>query len=583
MRDTDTSGGIWNRTTHAVNATAFGTFTSAFDGASAGKFRYDVPAIYRNAGGAIRHADDSSVAPGAYTRAVTFDYDAAARLVQAQTAGYEFQYAYDAVQNMTRRETTSGTPALSGLLSGTYTYGGTGYGPRQISAVGTTTFDYDPAGRVIRAGVPGVSDVFADYDSFDRVRVLNATGGADTLHQYGFDGERCATLWGATLDIERYFEPGVSERHGRLEVDVGLGGARLVAKLAYPVSGSDEVVTYLHQGLGPGPAVVTDMDGELLEERFFEPYGAEIGAGFDADLDPHGWNGKPIDPDTRWSDHGARWAGTNFGRWLSPDPPLRGPAGLMEQGLGANPYGFVAGNPVAFWDPDGGHPYELIADAQERSVQVNGRAIDLVEDLRGAPAGTLAWAFPVPAFLYKAVAGLVGSGNKSWEGAAIVGACYDAGGEDCLVGNERLSPRQVASAREEMYGGIVEVVASVELGRAGGAEKAPAAEEAGRTLRGTNEAGQVTSRGSWRRATVDRNWEGAEPGPTGGRLCPTCKAEVRVAPRSGQPRDWDINHDPPWTKREFSPNVTRKEVLDNYQEDTWLECPSCNRSAGNRR
>ncbi|MGE7913040.1 GH-E family nuclease [Lysinibacillus xylanilyticus] len=29
--------------------------------------------------------------------------------------------------------------------------------------------------------------------------------------------------------------------------------------------------------------------------------------------------------------------------------------------------------------------------------------------------------------------------------------------------------------------------------------------------------------------------------------------------------------------------VTRKEVLDNYQTGTRLECPSCNRSGGNRR
>ena len=90
-------------------------------------------------------------------------------------------------------------------------------------------------------------------------------------------------------------------------------------------------------------------------------------------------------------------------------------------------------------------------------------------------------------------------------------------------------------------------------------------------LRGTNEPGQVTSRGGWRKATLDSSWENAEPGPGGGRLCPTCNDEVTVPPHSGQPRDWDINHDPPWSKREFPPDVTRKAVLDNYQEGTWLE------------
>ncbi len=105
----------------------------------------------------------------------------------------------------------------------------------------------------------------------------------------------------------------------------------------------------------------------------------------------------------------------------------------------------------------------------------------------------------------------------------------------------------------------------------------------GTRVRGTNAPGQLTRRGSWRRGTVDRAWESAEPGPSGGRLCPTCGNEVTVPPRSGQPRDWDINHDPPWTRREFPDDVTRRDVLDEYQEGTGLECPGCNRSAGNRR
>ncbi|WP_224753628.1 RHS repeat-associated core domain-containing protein [Paenibacillus terricola] len=103
------------------------------------------------------------------------------------------------------------------------------------------------------------------------------------------------------------------------------------------------------------------------------------------------------------------------------------------------------------------------------------------------------------------------------------------------------------------------------------------------TLKGTNEKGQVTSRGGFRKDTVQDAWDNAQPGPNGGRLCPTCEKEVNVPPNSGEKRDWDVNHTPAWTNREFGPNVTRKEVLDNYQEGTELECPSCNRSGGNRR
>jgi hypothetical protein len=109
-------------------------------------------------------------------------------------------------------------------------------------------------------------------------------------------------------------------------------------------------------------------------------------------------------------------------------------------------------------------------------------------------------------------------------------------------------------------------------------------------LSGTNEPGQVTRRGSFRKGTEKKAWEDAQEGPNGGRLCPTCGTEVMDAPGSVRyvgadgrtiPRDWDISHNPSWTNRQFDPSVTRKEVLDNYNDGVGLECPSCNRSGGN--
>ncbi|WP_370529808.1 GH-E family nuclease [Alkalihalobacillus sp. AL-G] len=93
----------------------------------------------------------------------------------------------------------------------------------------------------------------------------------------------------------------------------------------------------------------------------------------------------------------------------------------------------------------------------------------------------------------------------------------------------------------------------------------------------------MTNRGSFRKNTVQDAWDNAEPGPNGGKLCPTCKKEVKVEPFSGEKRDWHIDHTPAWTSREFPANVTRKDVLDNYQQGTRLECPNCNIRGGNRR
>ena len=98
---------------------------------------------------------------------------------------------------------------------------------------------------------------------------------------------------------------------------------------------------------------------------------------------------------------------------------------------------------------------------------------------------------------------------------------------------------------------------------------------------GTNRRGEVTSRATYRKPVVQAAWDSAEPGPTGGRLCPTCGTEVHVPPNSGSPRDWDMSHYPSWSNRWFPTDVTRQEVRDNYQQGTSLECPGCNRSGGN--
>ncbi len=119
------------------------------------------------------------------------------------------------------------------------------------------------------------------------------------------------------------------------------------------------------------------------------------------------------------------------------------------------------------------------------------------------------------------------------------------------------------------------------LARRGGKDLEHQAGAVAPALHGTNRVGEVTSRGSWRKGTLDKMWGNAPEGATGGRLCPRCESEVKVAPGQG-PRDWHGNHNPAWSTREFPPDVTRAEVRDNYQKDVELLCPICNLKAGAR-
>lgn len=147
--------------------------------------------------------------------------------------------------------------------------------------------------------------------------------------------------------------------------------------------GGAPAVVYLHQGVGHGPTVVTDASGAVLEERIFEPYGTPLWVDADYELERLGYNGKAVDPSTGWSDHGARWHATRFARWLSVDPPLKGPGGLVEHGLIATPYGFVAGNPVMLWDPDGKRPFNPVYFALAREFIRNARSKGYAPDASG--------------------------------------------------------------------------------------------------------------------------------------------------------------------------------------------------------
>jgi hypothetical protein len=65
------------------------------------------------------------------------------------------------------------------------------------------------------------------------------------------------------------------------------------------------------------------------------------------------------------------------------------------------------------------------------------------------------------------------------------------------------------------------------------------------------------------------------------KACPTCTKDVSGNPHKGEKRNgadgWDVDHQPKWKDRDLS-GKDRKGVLDEYNKDTQLRCPSCNRA-----
>jgi len=91
-------------------------------------------------------------------------------------------------------------------------------------------------------------------------------------------------------------------------------------------------------------------------------------------------------------------------------------------------------------------------------------------------------------------------------------------------------------------------------------------------------ANNITKRpSSFRKKTVQDAWDNAASGTKPKtRSCPTCGKDVEIPPGQGR-RDWDVDHQPKWKDRVLT-EMSRKQVLDEYNKDVQLRCPSCNRS-----
>ena len=78
------------------------------------------------------------------------------------------------------------------------------------------------------------------------------------------------------------------------------------------------------------------------------------------------------------------------------------------------------------------------------------------------------------------------------------------------------------------------------------------------------------------------SWDNAADGSkTGSKQCHDCKKDVFGDPHNNEKRNgpdgWGNDHQPKWKDRDLS-GMNRKQVLDEYNKDTQLRCPSCNRA-----
>jgi RHS repeat-associated protein len=344
---------------------------------------YDVTAHY-SAFGAIDTLTDTDGA--GLDHSATFGFDGGGRLTSAAIGALptsnQFRYAYDGLQNMSRRD----GPAQLGILAGTYEY--SPQSPRRLARIVTAagapiaTFAYDAAGRQTQH-----ADKLLQYDALSHLTRVDLPGGA-IAHRYGYDGSRVATK-STTGEMTYWITPNVVVRGAERDHYVHVGD-RLLAKITTSVAAASPSrsaavmgliatragagllallslvglvtlrrrlrpglrglraalaaglallltmagcgaptsvqssaligarVTYFHQAFSAGPELTTSSTGQLDEDRRTEPFGAAIDAFRDGVLQPVDYRRDPINALNKFTDPETQWS-FHGARWLAPD------------------------------------------------------------------------------------------------------------------------------------------------------------------------------------------------------------------------------------------------------------------------
>ncbi len=498
-------------------------------------------------------------------------------------------------------------------------------------------------GDALPSGAPA-ADLNYTYDAGDQ-RVLKTAfdGEGNASHTvYIFDslelrrGTFDGTDFEQSSDTEVAYLSAHGVRLGRLEYE----------EQATPTIGAAKLHVFLELGdhLGSTSTVIDKVTSELVERSTYQAYGGaesdyrpERWKGFRED---YRFTGKEEDVEVGLQYFGKRYLNPLLGRWVSADPlTVHGATSDL------NAYAYVKGAVLRAIDPLGlqslndsasgggttGNP-DSEASPESGSSGTNGTATKTTaagEPMSDETAAGLTWGMACmftggAACALLAVAGVSmnmqsdtprtgknltpGDAQTAAAGGVVatgLGPLRLGGGTAAVRVASKPAPVSIveettapaaapAAAPVDAPAAVVDDLAvdiptphlQLELDPPPSANFSAARDSTPElTLRGTNRAssgGVVTDRGTFRVATLEDAWNSAAPGPNGGKLCPTCPTEVFVHPRSVAARDWDVSHMPSWTNREFRIDVTREEVIDNYQEGTFLECPQCNRPRQNR-
>jgi RHS repeat-associated protein len=320
----------------------------------------------------------------------SFTYDQLNRLLSAATAAtagskcWGQSYTYDQWANLTGIAVTQCT---AGMLSATVN------AKNQITSGGMT---YDASGNV-------TSDGTHSYTWYADER-LGTVG--TTTYFYDADGNRLEKETGSTPTKMYWYGSGStaldeSDGSGNVTDEYVFFGSR---RIAHILATSGVVDYYIDDSLGTSRTLVQNGQTTLCYDADFLPFGAE-NALTSTCAQNYKFTGKERDAESGLDDFGARYYGSQTGRFISPDWSVKeepAPYANLEDPQSLNLYVYVRNDPISRVDADG-HDCCLV----EEVVEELEAAAPEVEAIGG---------------------GVVAGGSAGAEDGAIAGTVIEPGG-----------------------------------------------------------------------------------------------------------------------------------------------------------
>jgi len=286
------------------------------------------------------------------SRTQTFTYDALNRIASGQSSGtggtnWGETYTIDAWGNLTNENGITGKPYQEGLnMSALMNNQLSGFG---YDAAGNMTsnspnqYVYDAENRLVWAsGYRYIYD--AKGERVEKCQAASATTACPTSGTTG-------TLYWKGTNSDTLAE---TDLGGNQEEEYLFFKGQRIARRDVTSTGTTVAVHYYFSDHLGSHGMIESATGTTCEQDIdYYPYGGQeydycSGSGVTQN---YKFTGKEHDTESGLDYFGARYLGSNIGRWQSPDPTMASVNGLNPQSW--NRYAYVLNSPLKFLDPHG--------------------------------------------------------------------------------------------------------------------------------------------------------------------------------------------------------------------------------------